>query len=155
LAIDQEGKVKKFVKQVEHVTFSGAYAVSKNQPVLYVTERCVFKLTEAGMELLEIAPGIDIDKDILQQMDFTPVINGHLALDGYNGFSAPNPWASRGPVRPSPWKNASSTMPHENLFFVNSKGTRFAPSKISKMSEHRRWQHLGCCGPSRLCRCQL
>jgi propionate CoA-transferase len=45
LSIDQEGKVKKFVKQVEHVTFSGAYAVSKNQPVRYVTERCVFKLT--------------------------------------------------------------------------------------------------------------
>ena len=76
LSIDQEGRVKKFVKEVEHVTFSGAYAVSKNQPVLYVTERCVFKLTEAGMELLEVAPGVDIDKDILPHMDFQPVING-------------------------------------------------------------------------------
>ncbi|MDX2454506.1 acyl CoA:acetate/3-ketoacid CoA transferase, partial [Desulfosarcina sp.] len=57
LIIDREGKVKKFVKLVEHVTFSGAYAVSKNQPVRYVTERCVFRLTSDGMELIEVAPG--------------------------------------------------------------------------------------------------
>ncbi len=74
LCIEQEGKVKKFVDQVEHVTFSGAYAAQKGQTVLYITERCVFRLTENGMELLEIAPGLDLEKDILCQMDFAPVI---------------------------------------------------------------------------------
>ena len=76
LSIDQEGRVKKFVKTVEHVTFSGDYAAAKGQPVLYVTERCVFALTTDGMELIEVAPGVDMDRDILAQMDFRPVING-------------------------------------------------------------------------------
>ncbi len=74
LAIEKEGREIKFRKQVEHVTFSGRYAVMKGQPVYYVTERCVFKLTKKGMELVEVAPGIDIEKDILKNMEFTPVM---------------------------------------------------------------------------------
>ncbi|MGE0084814.1 MAG: acyl CoA:acetate/3-ketoacid CoA transferase [Desulfococcaceae bacterium] len=74
LCIEQEGKVKKFLDSVEHVTFSGAYAVKKGQTVLYITERCVFRLTEHGMELAEIAPGVDLEKDIVAQMAFPPVI---------------------------------------------------------------------------------
>jgi len=61
LIIDQEGREKKFVRQVEQKTFSGKYAVSIRQQVLYVTERCVFTLCEEGLELIEIAPGIDLD----------------------------------------------------------------------------------------------
>jgi len=57
---------------VEHVTFSGAYAVARGQPVLYVTERCVFTLGADGLELIEVAPGIDIERDILALMDFKP-----------------------------------------------------------------------------------
>ncbi len=75
LVIETEGRIQKFVPQVEHVTFSGARAQKKGQPVLYVTERCVFKLTENGMELIEIAPGVDLEKDIIAQMAFKPVIN--------------------------------------------------------------------------------
>ena len=74
LVIKQEGRMKKFIQDVEQVTFSGDYARKKNQPVLYITERCVFKLTEKGMQLIEVAPGIDIEKDILNLMDFEPVI---------------------------------------------------------------------------------
>ncbi len=80
LKIVQEGKVKKFIDEVEHVTFSGEYANQVNQPVLYITERCVFKLVKEGLELIEIAPGIDIEKDILAHMDFKPVINGQPKL---------------------------------------------------------------------------
>jgi propionate CoA-transferase len=80
LKIVQEGKVKKFVNQVEHVTFSGKYAMLKNQRVLYVTERCVFALTQRGLELTEIAPGMDIEKDILSQMDFKPMIKEPIRL---------------------------------------------------------------------------
>jgi propionate CoA-transferase len=59
---------------VEHVTFSGAYATARGQSVLYVTERCVFTLSPDGLELIEVAPGVDIERDILARMDFKPLI---------------------------------------------------------------------------------
>lgn len=79
LRIVQEGRIKKFVKQVEHKTFSGEYAVETGQPVMYITERAVFELSAEGLVLTEIAPGIDVEKDILGQMDFTPVVSPDLA----------------------------------------------------------------------------
>ena len=72
LVITQEGAKKKFVKQVEHITFSGDYANEVHQPVLYITERCVFELRPEGVTLTEIAPGIDLQTQILDQMDFVP-----------------------------------------------------------------------------------
>lgn len=78
LKIIKEGKVKKFIKQVEHVTFSGHYAQKNQQPVLYVTERCVFRLGQEGMELIEVAPGIDVQTQILDLMDFQPLISQDL-----------------------------------------------------------------------------
>jgi propionate CoA-transferase len=80
LIIEQEGKTSKFVEQVEHRTYSGSYAVSKGQPALYVTERCVFRLTEKGMELTEVAPGVDIERDIIAHMEFKPIISESLQL---------------------------------------------------------------------------
>jgi propionate CoA-transferase len=80
LKIVREGKIKKFVKNVEHITFSGAYAMDVGQPVLYITERAVFKLTPGGMQLIEVAPGIDIKKDILDNMEFMPIIEGEPKL---------------------------------------------------------------------------
>jgi propionate CoA-transferase len=74
IKIVQEGKFKKFLDRVEHVTFSGKYARQKKQKVLYITERCVFELTEEGMALTEIAPGIDIESDIFAHMDFVPIV---------------------------------------------------------------------------------
>ena len=74
LRIVQEGRAHKFVKQVGQVTFSGTYAKETHQPVLFVTERCVFRLTPDGLALTEVAPGIDIERDILAHMDFAPIV---------------------------------------------------------------------------------
>jgi len=75
LVIVNEGRAKKFVRDVEHRTFSGRYAWKRQQPVLYITERAVFRLCAEGIELTEIAPGVDLDRDILAQMEFRPVMN--------------------------------------------------------------------------------
>ena len=80
LRIVREGKVHKFVQEVEHRTFSGPVAFSQGQRVLYVTERCVFRLAGGGLELIEIAPGVDLDRDILAHMDFVPAIAADLKL---------------------------------------------------------------------------
>ncbi|UOF91000.1 acyl CoA:acetate/3-ketoacid CoA transferase [Fodinisporobacter ferrooxydans] len=80
LNILQEGKIKKFRQQVEQITFSGKYAAANGKRVLYVTERAVFVLTENGFVLSEIAPGIDLERDILQQMDFQPIIDKNLKI---------------------------------------------------------------------------
>ncbi len=75
LAILQEGRGKKYVKQVEQVTFSGAYATKTRQPVLFITERAVFELQDGLVTLTEVAPGINLEDDILAQMEFTPRIS--------------------------------------------------------------------------------
>ena len=74
LRIVREGTSRKFIDAVEQITFSGGYAAETGQPVLYVTERCVFRRTPAGMELAEVAPGIDIERDILAHMGFRPIV---------------------------------------------------------------------------------
>jgi propionate CoA-transferase len=73
-----KGATTKFVDTVEHLTFSGRYARLRGQVVLFITERCVFRLCDEGLELIEVAPGIDLDRDILSKMDFVPVIKAPL-----------------------------------------------------------------------------
>jgi propionate CoA-transferase len=68
--IAREGKVAKLVPEVEHVSFSGRRAVSQGQEVTYVTERCVMRLTADGVEVTELAPGIDLQRDVLAQAGF-------------------------------------------------------------------------------------
>lgn len=81
LRIVKEGKSKKFVRnEVEHVTFSGKYSTKRGQKAIYITERCVFSLTDDGMVLTEIAPGIDLQKDILNQMGFEPIIKEPVGI---------------------------------------------------------------------------
>lgn len=74
------GDVRKFVDQVEHRTYSGEFAYARGQQALYVTERCVLRLIAGGLELIEIAPGVDLERDILANMDFRPSISATLAL---------------------------------------------------------------------------
>lgn len=81
LHIDQEGRAKKFVDAVQQITFSGNRAVQLQQSVLYVTERCVFDLSHEGIRLIEIAPGVDLEKDILAHMAFKPIIDNLVTMD--------------------------------------------------------------------------
>jgi propionate CoA-transferase len=74
LVIDQEGAVSKFVRDVEQVTYSGPFAAQEGRRALYVTERCVFELTPEGLALTEVAPGIDLERDILDLLDFRPIV---------------------------------------------------------------------------------
>ncbi|MDR5799880.1 CoA-transferase [Caballeronia sp. LZ001] len=81
LAIIVEGAKKKFVERVEQITFNGEFAAARGQPVLYVTERCVFRRVPEGLELTEIAPGIDLERDILAHMDFAPIVRQVRLMD--------------------------------------------------------------------------
>lgn len=74
LQVLSNGKQKKFCQSVQQITFNGEYAAQKGQKVTYITERAVFQLTEKGLKLTEIAPGVDLEEDILAQMDFRPEI---------------------------------------------------------------------------------
>lgn len=80
LVILQEGRQKKFVSAVQQITFSGAYANETKQKVMYITERAVFELSSDGLVLTEIAPGVDLEKDILAQMEFRPILSETLKL---------------------------------------------------------------------------
>ncbi|AVK64743.1 3-oxoacid CoA-transferase [Lactobacillus sp. CBA3606] len=78
LKITQEGRRHKLVTDVEQITFSGPVAYNNQQHIYYVTERAVFQLTATGIELIEIAPGVDLHTDVLDQMDFMPQISPNL-----------------------------------------------------------------------------
>jgi propionate CoA-transferase len=118
LKIEQEGKVKKFVAQVEHRTYSGQYAIHKGQSALYVTERCVFRLSEKGMELIEIAPGMDLQRDILSHMGFQPVVPENLRTMDARIFR-PEPMGLREEMVVMPLESRLSYDPATNQFFVN------------------------------------
>jgi acyl CoA:acetate/3-ketoacid CoA transferase len=80
LRIRKDGKSRKFVEQVEHVTFSGKRAREQNQEVLFVTERAVLKLEPEGLTVIEIAPGIDLERDVLKQADTALRVSPNLKV---------------------------------------------------------------------------
>ena len=80
LVIDQEGKTNKLITTVDHVTFSGKMALERGQDITYITERCVMKLTSDGLMVTEIAPGMDLERDILMQADFSLLVADDLKL---------------------------------------------------------------------------
>ena len=121
LSILEDGKAVKFVEEVEHRTFSGPQAAKWGKTVLYITERCVFKLTADGLELTEIAPGIDLQKDILDKMQFKPIINREPKLMDARIF-AEEPMSIRAEMLEMPMAERLSFDPDKNLFFVNFAG---------------------------------
>jgi propionate CoA-transferase len=135
LRILQDGKVKKFVNQVEHITFSGKYAMKKNQPVLYVTERCVFSLTREGVELIEIAPGMEVKKDILPWMDFKPMIKEPVRLMDERIFKE-DPMGLKEDLLMLHLEDRLTYDAAENIFFVNFEGyTVKSTQQIQEISE--------------------
>jgi propionate CoA-transferase len=118
LAILQDGTAKKFVDEVEHVTFSGAFAAARGQPVLYITERCVFALRRDGLELIEVAPGINIERDILAQMEFKPIIRAEPQLMDARIFREAV-MELRDDMLRLPLDQRFTFDPQQNLFFVN------------------------------------
>ena len=81
LTIVKEGKSRKFIEKVEQITFNGHDAALRQQEVLFVTERAVFQLTTDGLELTEIAPGIDLERDVLAHMGFKPIMKNVKTMD--------------------------------------------------------------------------
>ena len=81
LRILEEGRQRKFLKKVGQITFNGQYAYDRGKPVYYVTERCVFRRVRRGLALIEVAPGIDVARDILAHMDFEPIIGEYAIMD--------------------------------------------------------------------------
>jgi propionate CoA-transferase len=79
--VRQEGRARKFLSEVEQITFAGARAARLGQPVLYVTERCVFELTPKGLQLTEIAPGVDLQSNILDLMETPPIMEEIALMD--------------------------------------------------------------------------
>jgi propionate CoA-transferase len=117
LAITREGNVRKFVHEVEHRTFSGAYALKRAQPVLYITERCVFRLTRDGLELIEVAPGIDIQRDILAHMDFEPIIKHPQVMD--SRIFSPGTMGLREAMRERPLEERFCYDPKLRMLFID------------------------------------
>jgi propionate CoA-transferase len=123
--IVRDGTCQKFVDAVEHRTFSGRYAAERGQPVLYITERCVFSLTPEGLELIEVAPGIDVERDILSQMGFAPVIKRPPRLMDARIFQSA-PMGLRNILLRLRISERFSYDAEKNMFFINFEGHEVA-----------------------------
>ncbi|WP_175941562.1 acyl CoA:acetate/3-ketoacid CoA transferase [Caballeronia sp. BCC1704] len=125
LVIRRDGNCRKFVDAVEHRTFSGPYAVERGQTVIYITERCVFELTSEGLALKEVAPGIDVERDIVAQMDFRPVMKSAPSLMDPRIFTD-EPMGLRKILLGLDISERFSYDADKNLFFINFEGYEVA-----------------------------
>ncbi|HSI61416.1 MAG TPA: acyl CoA:acetate/3-ketoacid CoA transferase [Ideonella sp.] len=121
LRILEEGMVAKLVREVEHRSFSGGEAVRRGQRVLYVTERCVFRLCAEGLELIEIAPGVDLRRDILDRMAFAPLIKAPPVLMEAAIFR-PGAMGLRERMLRLPLPERFAYDPQQNTLFINFEG---------------------------------
>jgi propionate CoA-transferase len=121
IVVEKDTTIKKFIDQVEQKTFSGPVAINFKQPVVFVTERCVFRLTPKGLELTEIAPGIDLQRDILDKMDFKPIIKQPIPLMDERIFKE-EPMGLKDDLLNIPITERVTYDPVENVLFNNFEG---------------------------------
>jgi propionate CoA-transferase len=121
IIVDDAVAAPKFLASVEQRTFSGSYAAGAGQPVLYVTERCVFRLTQAGLQLIEIAPGIDLERDVLAHVGFTPIIDGEPKLMDTRIF-CDEPMGLKDDLLTVPLEARFTYDAGRNIFFLNLEG---------------------------------
>ncbi len=120
LTITKDGDIRKFIDKVEHVTFSGDVARKQGKTILYVTERCVFRRVRRGLALIEVAPGIDVGRDILAHMDFEPIIGEYGEMDA-RIFSA-NPMGLEAELLNLSLPERVIYDPERNILFLNFEG---------------------------------
>ena len=117
LLIERDGKHRKFIEQVEHRTFSGPVAAQSDKEVLYVTERCVFRLTREGLELVEVAPGIDVQRDVIDRMEFKPIVRTPRLMDAR--IFQPEPMGLREEILRLPFEARFAYDEERNTLFLN------------------------------------
>ncbi len=127
LRVVREGTARKFVRGVEQVTFNGAIAAASGQEVYYVTERCIFRLTRDGLELIEYAPGIDVERDILTHMDFPPIIRNVVTMDWR--IFRPEPMGLKEALLGIALVERISYDPRQNVLFLNFEGLEVKSEK--------------------------
>ncbi|MGY2048010.1 acyl CoA:acetate/3-ketoacid CoA transferase [Methylobacterium sp. JK268] len=120
LRIHQEGRARKFHARVEQITFSGRVAAEKDKTVLYVTERCVFRLRRDGLELIEVAPGLDVDRDVLAHMNFQPLVRSVRTMDPR--LFAAGPMGLRERMLDLNLADRLAYDPDRNILFLNFEG---------------------------------
>ena len=116
----REGQARKFVDSLEQITFSGSYAADTGQPVFYATERCVFARTAEGVELIEVAPGVDIERDILAHMGFRPIVRDPKPMD--ERIFQPEPMGLEHALLAMTFADRVSFDAERNTLFVNFEG---------------------------------
>ncbi len=122
LRIVSEGRHLKFVPAVSQVTFNGRLAAEQEQEVIYVTERCVFRLGQQGLELTEVAPGIDVDRDVLGLLPFRPVARDVVQMD--QALFLPQAMGLRERMLDIRIEDRLSYDPETNTVFMNFAGMR-------------------------------
>lgn len=128
LKIEHDGEFVKFINEVEQRTFSGPYAARNDKQVLYITERCVFELTKEGMELTEVAPGIDIQRDILEKMEFEPVVRVPRLMDAR--IFRPEPMGLRDDLLNLPFDARFRYDEDLDIVFLNFEGLEVKTIKV-------------------------
>ena len=144
LAIVREGSVAKFVAEVEHRTFSGNAARKRGQRVLYVTERCVFRLAPGGLELIEVAPGIDIDRDILAHIEFSPIVIDPQPMDP--SIFAHQPMGLRARMLAMPIEQRFAYDPKLRMLFVDFRQLTIATDRDVERIKAEVERHIGALG---------
>ncbi len=120
LRIVQEGRIKKYIQQVEQITFSGDFARKRKQPVYFICERCVLRLADEGLELIEVAPGVDVERDIIAQMEFRPRIADKLQTMDARIFRPERMRLDESSVKPLEERVIYN--PEENVAYANFEG---------------------------------